>query len=508
MNKILVIDDNLNNIELLELIFKKSFPTHKFFAAQSGEIGIEIAKEELPNTILLDILMPKMDGYEVCNILKSDDLTKYIPVLIVSALGGSSKVRTRGLNIGADAFLNKPFDYAELVALVGVMLRINHAEHLLRKRNENMEIFIKTQTKEFNDHENRFLQITEYDLQFFWETDSAGILTYLSPVVKNILGFDNTKYIGKNSFVDIVDEECREKMIVSLSDAFNKHENISNQEYLFKHKNGSKIWLTINGFPVYNKKMDFVGYRGVCHDITKRKHAEIDRLNSFNQILLHQKKLKTLNLKLINAEENERKKIAGYLHDGIGQTLSAINIKLTYLLDYEHTNEIQDIILESSNLVKDTIKETRLITYDLSPPILHELGLIQAIIWKLDQIKDKHNIATIFKSTEKFLVINDNVKILLYRSICELITNTIKHAKASSIEIEITKASKEINITVTDDGKGFINKPLSNLNKLSGFGLFSINERLESIDGSISIESEIGKGTKVTLIIPIKKDEL
>ena len=506
MNKILVIDDNLINIQLFETILEKSFPTHKVFTAQSGEIGIEIAKEELPNTILLDIIMPIMDGYEVCKILKINDLTKHIPVLMVSALGNSSKSRTKGLNAGADAFLNKPFDSAELVAMVKVMLRINHAEHLLRKRNENMEIFIKKQTKEFNDHENRFLQITEYDLQFFWETDSTGIITYLSPVVKNILGFDNTKYIGENSFVDIVDQEYKQKMVVSQSDVYNKQENISNQEYLFKHKNGSKIWLTINGFPVYNKKKDFVGYRGVCHDITERKQIEEDRLNSLNQILLYQKNLKTLNLKLITAEEKERKRIAKYLHDGIGQTLSIIKIKLTYLLEFMHSTEVQNIIHESSNLVKDTIKETRLVTYNLSPPVLYELGLIQAIIWKLDQIKDKHNIATILKSTEKFLVINDNVKILLYRSICELLTNTIKHAKASSIEIEITKASKEIYITVADNGKGFINKPLSNSNKLSGFGLFSINERLESINGSISIESEIKKGTKVTLIIPIKNE--
>ena len=506
MNKILVIDDNISNIQLLELIFKKSFPTHKIFTAQSGEIGIKIAKKELPNTILLDILMPIMDGLEVCSILKSDDLTKHIPVLMVSALGNSSKNRTMGLNAGADAFLNKPFNTAELLAMVSVMLRINHAEYLLRKRNENMEIFIKKQTKEFNDHEDRFLQITEYDLQFFWETDSAGILTYLSPIVKKILGFDNNKYIGNNSFTDIVHKEHKQRMIVSLSDAFNNRENISNQDYLFQHKNGDDIWLMINGFPVFNKKNNFVGYRGVCHNITERKQTEEEKLKNLNQIVLYQEKLKSLNLKLISAEEKERRKIAEYLHDGIGQTLSIINIKLTYLLDFKYPTEIQNIIHESSKLVKDTIKKTRLVTYNLSPPVLYELGFIQAVIWKLDQIEDKHNITTTFKSTEEFLVINDDVKILLYRSICELLTNTIKHANANLIEIEITKAPKEIYITVTDNGKGFINKPLSNLNKQNGFGLFSINERLESIEGSITIESEIGKGTKVTLIIPIKKD--
>lgn len=506
MNKILVIDDEIVNIQLLESILKISFPTHKVFTAQSGEIGIKIAKEELPNTILLDILMPKMDGFEVCNILKSDDLTKHIPVLMISALGSSSEVRTRGLNAGADAFLNKPFDRAEFVALVSVMLRISQAEYLLRVRNENMEIFIKNQIKEFNEHEDRFLQITKHDLQFFWETDSVGIFTYLSPIIKNILGFDNDKYIGNNSFTDIVHKEYKQKIIVSLSDAFIKREDISNQEYLFKHKNGRKIWLTINGFPIYNKKKNFVGYRGMCRDITERKQAEEDRLNSLDQILLYQKKLKNLNLKLINAEENERRKIAEYLHDGIGQTLSILNIKLTYLLEFENTNEVQQIINESSNLVKDSIKETRLITYDLSPPILHESGLVQAVIWKLNQIKAKHNITTNFKSTEKFLLINHDAKVLLYRSICELLANTIKHANASLIEIGITQIDKEIYITTVDNGQGFINKPLCDFNKLNGFGLFSINERLESIDGSITVESEIGKGTKVTLKFPANNE--
>ncbi|PCH65551.1 MAG: hypothetical protein COC12_14405 [Rhodobacteraceae bacterium] len=506
MKFFLVIDDYINNLELIKSILIKSFPDCQVFIAQSGKKGIKIAKEELPDIIFLDILMPVMDGFEVCNILKNDEITKHIPVLMVSALGDHHEVRIKGLNAGADAFITKPFDNVELIALSNVMLRIKHAEDLLRKRNENLEIFIKKQTKEFYNHEDRFLQITEYDLQFFWETDSTGIFTYLSPIIEKILGFDNNKYIGNNSFTDIVHKEHKRKMIVSLFDTFKKRKNISNQEYLFQHKNGSEIWITINGFPVFNKKKDLVGYRGVCHDITERKQTEEERLKNLNQIVFYQKKLKSLNLKLIRTEEKERRKIAEYLHDEIGQTLSIINIKLTYLLDYEHLPEAQNIIQESSNLVKDTIKKTRLITYNLSPPVLYELGLIQAVMWKLDQIEDKHNITTMFKSTEEFLVINEDVKILLYKSICELLTNTIKHANANLIEIEITKVSKEICITVSDNGKGFSNKPLNNLNNLDGFGLFSINERLEYIEGSITVESEIGKGTKVTLILPQKKD--
>jgi len=377
MKSILAIDDVYNNLLLIKSILNKKLPSYNILLAESGKKGLEIAKKEMPDTILLDIYMPGMDGYQVCSNLKSDELTKHIPILMVSAYGDSSDVRIKGLNAGADAFITKPYHMAELVALVNVMLRIKSAEELLREQNHDLEI-----------------------------------------------------------------------------------------------------------------------------SILKLQNAEKTQKKNLKQINKYQKKLKNLNSELILIEERERKIIAGYLHDGIGQTLSIANIRLTSILDDKLTPKVKKSILESSKLIDSAITDSRLLTYDLSPPILYELGLIEAIKWKLEQVEEKTNISTVFNSTTKSINIDTDRRILIYRIVCELLLNVIKHAEADTITVEISKVRKKYYITILDNGNGFDYKNESKSNKAGGYGLFSINERLDSINGSLVLESNYSSGTRASIIVP------
>jgi two-component system, sensor histidine kinase and response regulator len=188
MKKILAIDDNEINLILLNQIFKLHYPDFIFLKATSGKEGIDLAKEENPEIILLDILMPEMNGYEVCSILKKDPVTRQIPILMISALGQNPMERTKGFNAGADAFISKPFSQDELRAQIDVVLRIKKAEDLLRKGNKSLEILIKDQTTKYLQREERYLQISEHALEFYWEVDSNGIFNYVSPVIEKDSG--------------------------------------------------------------------------------------------------------------------------------------------------------------------------------------------------------------------------------------------------------------------------------------------------------------------------------
>ncbi len=378
MKKILAIDDSENNLILMKSILQKKLSDYEILLAKSGIEGIKIAKRELPDTILLDIYMPNMDGYEVCRILKEDEITKSIPVLMVSAYGNDTKVRVKGLNAGADAFITKPYQMSEFVALINVMLRIKNAEDLLRKQNQYLE-----------------------------------------------------------------------------------------------------------------------------SNISKLTKAEKTQKKSLNQINKYQKKLKKLNSELILTEEKEKKAIAEYLHDSIGQTLSIANIKLTSLLNKELTPRISKGIVEVSNLIDNAINESRLLTYDLSPPILYELGLVPAIKWKLNQVEEKTGISTIFTGSKMPISINNNSRILIYRIVCELLLNVVKHAKADIIKIEIDNKNKNLYISVVDNGIGYDFKKTSRLKKPGGYGLFSINERLDSINGKFVLNSNPRLGTSAQIIVPV-----
>lgn len=506
MKKILVIDDNRTNLRLIKLVLIKDIQDCQVYFAQSGKEGIQVAIEELPEVILLDILMPGMNGFEVCKALKTYEQTKHIPILLVSALGNNTEDRVRGLNMGADAFLTKPFDRAELLSQVNVLLRIKSAEDLLRKQNENLELFIKKQSKDFTESEDRFIQISEHALEYFWEVDSKGLYTYISAVFQKIVGYKNAEIIGKKYLFDLPNSKDRKQTRELLFNTFDNKDNYEGIEILCFHKNGSEIWLKISGFPIYNKKLEFIGYRGVTNDVTTRRHTEEDLKKSLAEIKKYQVKLKKLNYDLILAEEKERRRIAEYLHDGIGQLLSISHINLSFLQSKKLAPDVQKIIAESSKLLSSAIVQSRSLTYDLSPPILYELGLIPAIKWKLDQIKNNDQIRTTVHGEETKLELNNDTRILLYRIICELLFNVIKHAEANSIDVQISKNSENYYFAVIDNGIGFDYELESKLTKKGGQGLFSIHERLDSIQGSLIIESKAQKGTKAIVSIPIKKN--
>ncbi len=166
MSKILVIDDNRLNLAVLEALLKRSYPDYEILITQSGPEGIEKAKKELPDAIILDIRMPDMDGYEVCKHLQSDEYTRYIPVLLLTAYQSDSKDVIRGLEFGALSFLTKPFDKDVLIAHVNVALRITKAEKALRESEEEMRSLLneykqaeKTLKERINELE-RFNKLT------------------------------------------------------------------------------------------------------------------------------------------------------------------------------------------------------------------------------------------------------------------------------------------------------------------------------------------------------------
>ncbi len=497
--KILAIDDNELNLELLQYIIKQHYPEFAFIKALNGAEGIQFAKNEEPELILLDILMPGLNGHEVCKILKNDSKTSHIPVMMISALGWNSDERIKGLNAGADAFISKPFNNSELQAQINVALRIKAVEDLLRKRNENLEFSIKDQTTKYLRREERIHQISEHVRQFYWEIDNNGVFVYVSPVIENILKISPLEIIGKMNHAELF--QISEK---NCQDLFSKESAIKEVEIELK-VNKSKIWLAYNSFPYFDKEGDYVGNRGVCYDITRRKKSEIALQENMRKIQRYQLKLKNLNREISLIEERERRRIAENLHDSLGQTLSLAFIKLSAIEEEKLPDKVKNTVSTTSDLLTKAIDESRNLTYDLSPPILYELGLIAAIKWKLDQIHQKHGIKVIVKGEDIELKIKKESNIFIYRVVAELVQNVLKHANAKTIKFNIFQKGKSYFFIIEDDGVGVNNHKANLKNKIGGFGLLSIRERLESLNGHFKLTSEQGNGTKAIIEFPASK---
>ncbi|MEI6089942.1 MAG: response regulator [bacterium] len=147
MATFLAIDDNKDNLIVLEALLMESFFEPKIISTQSAIEGIELSLKEKPDVILLDIVMPEMDGYDVCKLLKANDKTKHIPVIMITAARTDKPSRILALESGADAFLSKPIDESELVTQVRAMLRIKESEDMKSSEKERLEVLVQERTK-------------------------------------------------------------------------------------------------------------------------------------------------------------------------------------------------------------------------------------------------------------------------------------------------------------------------------------------------------------------------
>ena len=236
----------------------------------------------------------------------------------------------------------------------------------------------------------------------------------------------------------------------------------------------------------------------VYDDITERKLAE-------SKLLIYQEKLQSLASELSLVEERERRSIATDLHDQIGQTLSVIKMCCFALRNDLHSPEHIRQIDEIKEMVTQTIRDTRSLTFELSPPVLYELGLVAAIDWLAEQFQHKHSLKCTVESDRKSKPLSQDFEIVLFRSVRELLINIVKHAEAKKVKITIRVNKENLRIRVTDDGIGFSKEAKAGRTyKNHQFGLFNITERIRHLGGKVEVDSQSGKGTMVTLVAPLK----
>jgi PAS domain S-box-containing protein len=223
----------------------------------------------------------------------------------------------------------------------------------------------------------------------------------------------------------------------------------------------------------------------------------IERENAQNQ-------LRSLATELTLAEERLRRRIADNVHDQIGQNLAISKIKLESLRESTASPELTASLDEISELIAQTIESSRSLTSELSPPVLYELGLEQAVEWLVRRARQQHGLSTDFKTDGRPKPLSHDVRVLLFQAVRELLVNVVKHAKAKNVIVSTQRVGDQVQITVADDGVGFETSRINSHDyKTYGFGLFSIRERLGPIGGRCDIDSKPGCGTQVTLTAPI-----
>lgn len=235
-----------------------------------------------------------------------------------------------------------------------------------------------------------------------------------------------------------------------------------------------------------------------ARDITERKEAEAS-------LLAYQNKLKSLASELALAEERERRRIAADLHDHACQSLALSKMRLQDLV--EHSDPASTQALQSiCETLNTTIESVRELTFDLSSPTLYKFGLEAALEELLeDKLRGEHHILYRFRDDKQPKPLPQDVLVLLFQSVRELLFNVIKHSHAHEVALDIRRERDSIRITVADDGTGFdVADALSSPSRGRSVGLFNLRERLDYIGGTLDIDSAPGRGSRFVLVAPLK----
>ncbi|MBI4726963.1 sensor histidine kinase [candidate division TA06 bacterium] len=223
-------------------------------------------------------------------------------------------------------------------------------------------------------------------------------------------------------------------------------------------------------------------------------------------IKAYQEQLKWLASELCLAEERERRSIASDLHDNIGQALAIIKMKFLQL----HCNSVlckfQDSIEELRLLLDDAIGNARSLTFEISPPVLYELGLTPALQWLAEEFHRKYHTGIEVTTEGTPEPLSDDLKVTFFRAVRELLFNAAKHAKVSRAWVRVVWERGALKVEVRDDGAGFDASEILP-GKGSGFGLFSVRERMSFLGGGFDIDAKPGQGTVATLTAPLNRDQ-
>jgi len=345
-------------------------------------------------------------------------------------------------------------------------------------------------------------------------TDVAGNIVYWNPFAEELYGWSADEVIGR-SIVEITvppDAEHAASEIVTLL----KSGASWSGEFKVLRKDGTVVVAWVTDSPVFNESGTLIAIVGVSHDLSERKQTEAvyEKTREELEFRVQQRtselnaatqNLRQLSARLLQIQDEERRRIARELHDSVGQLLAAISMNSSILeressrLSPQGANALQ----ENLQLVNQINVEIRTISHLLHPPLLDEAGLGSALRWYVDGFSERSQIKASLELPTDLGRLSPELEISIFRIVQECLTNIHRHSGSPSAEVRILQQDGEVKLQIKDRGKGIPAEKKSMLRSSdgTGVGFRGMRERLRQLGGILDIESD-GNGTVVTATLP------
>ncbi|CAN5432357.1 hypothetical protein BH11BAC1_BH11BAC1_02820 [soil metagenome] len=347
--------------------------------------------------------------------------------------------------------------------------------------------------------EYQFRKVTENEiLGVAWATPDGKVTNANSTFLK-MLGYSMEEMHGMH-FSEITHPDDVQKELVLIEEVFNSKRDFYQIEKRYKTSKGEFIWVDLS-LSIYrnsaNNEIEF--FIGIVQNIHERKMAE-------EEIKRSHEELRQLSSYLETIREEERTNIAREIHDELGQQLTGLKMDISWLNKKIPGDNISvhEKIAGMISLIDETVKTVRRISTELRPGILDDLGLLDALQWQSHEFEKRTGIATKFDTTFSESSFEKNLSTGIFRVFQETLTNVARHAHASKIVTSFDRRDENFVLRVSDNGKGFDEKEIKSKRTL---GLVGMKERAKMFGGNLSVQSESGKGTVITLSVPMRISE-
>lgn len=466
---ILVVDDGPKNIKLLRLILEPA--GYAVLAATTGTMAVQLAQTELPMLILLDLMMPEMDGFAICQRLKEIESTKHIPVIFVTA---RDDVQAESLcfAIGAADYITKPINFPVVLARIKAQLALERQRRGL---------------------EDMFHNVIESAPDAFILADSQGRIVRINARAEQMFGYTRQDLIGEAVETLIPMRLRRQHEGQRQAHAGSgQNETIMGTNLMCLRQDGSEFPADINLSPLQTQNGLLV--MSVVRDVTARHRADLALAES-------RQLLRQLLSQNETAREAERKHLAREVHDELGQMLSALRIELSMLAMRfgERNPALTSSVQDMKTLLDRAIQGVRQVVANLRPTAL-DVGLIPALQTLCGDFGRHTAITCTFSGGDGCLDLDEGRAVVVFRIAQESLTNIMRHAQATQVTITLECAVNTLLMTVHDNGCGFDTSAPA---RPQSFGVAGMRERALALGGVLDIVSTPEQGTTLRIIIPI-----
>ena len=343
----------------------------------------------------------------------------------------------------------------------------------------------KQADKERRESEERFRMMADTAPVMIWVSGPDTLGTFFNRQWLEFTGRSMEQELGMGWRAGIHPEDS-ERCIGGYISAFYER-RIFEMEVRIRRADGQYRWVGGTAVPRLMPNGDLAGYIGSCLDITERRQAEQVR--------------QQLTVRLMMMQDEERKRVAAELHDGLGQSLAIIKNRAMIGLRYQtFQHQLVEQLQEISVTASAAIQEVRQIAHNLRPYELDRLGLVSAIESMIQRVSESTSIQLSACLNHVEGLLSPDAETSIYRIVQEGLSNVIKHSYATVARIEILRDGNHLIVSVQDNGMGIpLSKPGSNGHSSGGVGLAGIAERVRGLGGTLQIDSQPERGTKITI---------